>query len=105
MIGEVVVQDLDRDLALERPVEPPVDDGHAALTDPLEQFVLVEDLSDVDDHAFLGSEPPAADPPGSDTDVTVVHLPAWTRRRTAGLANSCILGRLRQLRQGEGEGA
>ena len=48
MVGEVAVEDLDRDAALERSIEAAIDDGHPALADTLEQLVLVEDLADLD---------------------------------------------------------
>ena len=48
VVAQVRVQDLDRDLALERSVEPAIDDRHPALPDALEQLVLVEDLADLD---------------------------------------------------------
>src|SRR6185312_13497932 len=48
VVGEVLVQDLDRDRALERAIDPSIDDRHPALADALQQLVLVEDLTDLD---------------------------------------------------------
>ncbi len=48
VLGQVAVQDLDRDLPAQGPVEAAIHDRHAALADALQQLVLVEDLSNFD---------------------------------------------------------
>jgi hypothetical protein len=48
VVGQMLVQDLDRDGALERTVEPSIHDRHPALAHTLQQLVLVEDLADLD---------------------------------------------------------
>ena len=65
VIREVLVEHLHRDLALQAPVAPAIDDRHPALAHTLEQLVLVEDLSDVDHHV----------PGATDIDVTVAVRP------------------------------
>jgi hypothetical protein len=44
----VLVEHLDRHHPLELPIDAAIDDGHPALPDALEQFVLVEDLANLD---------------------------------------------------------
>ena len=48
IIGEVAVQDLDRDDALQRAIDPAIHDRHPALADSLQELVLVEDLTNLD---------------------------------------------------------
>src|SRR5262249_47044106 len=48
VVGEVLVEGLDRDRSLERSIEPAIHDRHAALAHTSQQLVLVEDLTDLD---------------------------------------------------------
>ena len=48
VIGEVFVQHLHGDHALQRAIDAAIDNGHPALPDSIEQLVLVEDLADLD---------------------------------------------------------
>jgi hypothetical protein len=49
----VLVQDLDRDGALQLTVEPAIDDRHPALADTLQQLVLVENLPNLDQRLLM----------------------------------------------------
>ena len=48
VVRQVLVEDLDRDRALERAVDPSIHDRHSALAYTLQELVLVEDLTNLD---------------------------------------------------------